>query len=244
MEKREQKVNALNIEQKFTESVLERPVTFTLNGKYYYVFQPSLGISIMSSEMFRKISINKELLTFNYEYEMLRICSEYKETALRLIAIHTFKRRSDAIDEYKVAERVNELSVLDEAEMSTLIKVIMEWETYTKDLVKYFGLDKERTERERIAKLKDEDSSSITYGGRSIYGAILDNAAERYGWELGYILWGISQINLNMMLQDSVQSVYLTDEERKSLHIRPKGNILKADDPNNIEAVKAFLRGV
>ena len=43
------------------------------------------------------------------------------------------------------------------------------------------------------------------------------------------------------MLADSVQSVYLTDKERKKVHIAPKGSIIKADDPKNAALVKAFF---
>lgn len=236
-----------NIEQLMTDVVLESPAWFTMtDGKetfYYYVYPPSLGISLLAGRLRKKLDINKNLYVFNKEYEMLRLCKEHRETVLRLVAIHTFKRRSDANEEKKVQERMKELEPLDTAELSGIFQVIMSWENQTELFLEQLGLNKERRERERISRFKDEEGSSMTYGGKSVYGIMLDHAAERYGWELGYILWGISLTNLNMMLQDSVQSVYLSTEERKKLHIRAKGKVIKADDPSNNDIVAAFISG-
>ena len=143
----------------------------------------------------------------------------------------------------KMEERVKELEKIDEEGLATLMFYIIDIGKFQDEFVKHFGLDKEKKEREKISQIKDESGSSFLYGGHSVYGTLLDNAAERYGWELGYIMWGISVVNLNLMLQDSVQSVYLTEEERKKAHLRPKGNIIRADDPKNQKLVEAFLSG-
>ena len=240
-------IKAPDIERLMIEVAIEKPECFTLSdGKvtlYYYLYPPSLGTSLLTAQLLKKLNISKGLLMMNEEFELIRLCTKQRDTVLRLIAMHTFKRRSDALEEKKIVDRVKELSPLDAAELSGILKVLMSWENQTPMFVKHLGLDKEKNEREKIARHKEAEGNSITYGGKSIYGALLDHAAERYGWELGYIMWGISLTNLNMMLQDSVQSVYLSEEERRKMHIHAKGNVIRADDPRNNAAVEAFLRG-
>lgn len=238
-----------SIDDLVIESILEKPITFTLEmgggkARYYYVYPPSLGISFLSADLLKGLHFDNQLLEYNQQYEMLRLCTEQRGLVMRIIAIHTFQRRSDAIKEEKVQERINELEPLDAAELSTLLLAIMNWNTYQKKFINHFGIDKERNQREKISRIKEKDSSSITFGGNSIYGSLLDHACERYKWELGYLLWGISATTLNMMLADSVQSVYLTDEERKKVHIPAKGGIIRADDPKNAELVKAFFDSI
>ena len=232
-----------DIAQLMTDAILEKPITFTLDGRYYYIYPPSLGTSMLSADLLKELRFDRQLLAINQQYEMLRLCTEQKEIVRRIIAIHSFQRRSDAVHEEKVLQRLKDLAPLDAAELSTILLAIMNWHGWQDKLTKHIGLDKERDQRQKIHRIKEDDSSSLTFGGNSLYGSLLDYAAERYGWELGYILWGISAINLNMMLADSIQSVYLTEEERKKVHIPRKGRVIRADDPKNQALVERFLAG-
>ena len=239
----EQSIDALVI-----DSILEKPIAFTIEVdrhlRYFYVYPPSLGVSFLSADLLKQLQIDKQLLAANQQLELFRLCTEQKELVRRIIALHTFQRRSDAIKEERVQERLAELAPLDAAELSTLLLAILNWNSYQDKFIRHFGIDKERKQREKISRIKEDDSSSITFGGNSIFGSMLDYVCERYKWELGYVIWGISLTTLNMMLADSVQSVYLTDKERKKVHIAPKGSIIKADDPKNAELVKAFFDSI
>jgi hypothetical protein len=183
-------------------------------------------------------------MTRSYQIEMFRVCSESKDKIARVIAIHSFKERERAINELDVKSRMKELSGLDLAELSTLFLAVMTWYSYQDILTKHFGLDKERKFRDKIKELKEKDGSSVTFGGHSIFGALLDQACERYKWSADYVVWGISLVRLNMMLSDSVQSVYLSEEERKKLHYTKGGQVIKADDPRNAALVKAFFDNI
>ena len=238
-----------SIEQLVTDSILERPITFTIDDeegkpRYFYVYPPSLGVSFLSAEILKQLRIDNQLLKYNEQYEMIRISQVQRSEVLRLITIHTFSNRSDAIVEEKIQERMKELEQLDAAELSTLLLAIMNWQSLKEKFIKHFGIDQERKQREKISNIKDDDSSSIMFGGNSIYGSLFDHTCERYGWKIDYILWGISATTLNMMLADSVQSVYLTEKERKKVHFAPKGTIIRADDPKNAELVKAFFDSI
>lgn len=74
-----------------------------------------------------------------------------------------------------------------------------------------------------------------------MYGQIIDAACERYGWTFDYVLWGISLINLQMMLADKVSSVYLTDDENKRLHIVKSANVIDGDNPENAARIREML---
>lgn len=50
--------------------------------------------------------------------------------------------------------------------------------------------------------------------------------AQRYGWTYDQIMWGLSFVNLNMMMLDAVDVV------------KARNQVLKADDPQNIEYFK------
>lgn len=80
----------------------------------------------------------------------------------------------------------------------------------------------------RVVAVK-EDTNTYQFGGVSIYGSIIDSACERYGWSFDYVVWEISYTNLQLMLKDSVKSVYLTDEEAKRCAI-PKQSAVNGND--------------
>jgi len=81
---------------------------------------------------------------------------------------------------------------------------------------------------------------SITFGGKRIYGLLIDFACQRYGWTMDYVLLGISYVNLNMLFVDAITTVYLNDEERKKLG-RGDGRMANADDPKNRGLIRKMI---
>ena len=43
-----------------------------------------------------------------------------------------------------------------------------------------------------------------------------------------------------MLFNDRQDSTYLTDEERKKIHLKQGGTVINADDPANIARIKAM----
>ena len=219
------------------DSVTEKPICFGKDGRFFYLYPPSLGVSLISSKYLSALKFNTAVMAYNEEVEMLRLMHEHRDNILRLIAMHTFKRRSDIMDEIVLRNRIEEISGLELPMMVVLTKMIIEWHTWQEKLVKRFDLDKEAKQRKKISEYKNKDSSSISFGGRSIYGSIIDYAAERYGWQVGYIVWGVSIINLNMMMCDSVTSVFLTKEERSKIGVSTDKIFINADDPEQAKKI-------
>ncbi len=232
-----------HIENEVIDAILEKPITLTIDGRFFYIYQPSLGISLLTGQLLQEVKVNSHLYATNKLAEMYRICETQHDLVLRIVALYTFSHRSDAIKEESVQARIDELKTLDAAELATLVTVIFEWETRQDKFIKHYQLDREKRTREKIAMAKKNKGNNLTFGGRSMYGTIIDTACERYGWEVGYVLWGVSLINLNMLLSDSVQSVFLTKEEIKEAHISIDGVYLDARDPKNLREIQRLIKG-
>lgn len=233
-----------NINNRVVDAILEKPIPFTIgNGRFFYLYQPSLGVSLLAGQLLQDLQLNKKLYGINKQAEILRVCGTQRELVLRIISLHTFSRRSDVLREERMIERINELSTLSAADLATLIIAVLAWDGRQEKFMKHFLLDKERKTREKIYEFKKKKGGSMTFGGRSLYGSVLDAACERYGWELGYALWGISSLNLNMMLADSVQSLMLTKDEAKEAHVSTDGIYIDANDPKNAREIQRLVRG-
>jgi len=61
-----------------------------------------------------------------------------------------------------------------------------------------------------------------------VWGGLLDVVLQKYHWTLDYLLWGISYVNVQMLLADSIST---TKEEET----------IDADDPRNRDAIKEML---
>lgn len=92
-------------------------------------------------------------------------------------------------------------------------------------------------EAKRMAKVNaaKKSNNQFIFGGKTIWGSLIDAACERYGWTFDYVVWGISYNNLTLMLKDKVTSIYLSDEEMKKAHIA--GANEKVINGDSLEAV-------
>lgn len=233
--------NAKEIEKILVNTITESPICFELSGRFFYLHPPSFGVSLLSARYFKELSINKELLAIDNTLEMLRLVHEKKDEVLHLIVLHTFKRRSDILNEDMIRERLSQFQELTPPELVALLLPILDWQSWQDKLVKHFNLDKEAQQKAKINDFKNKDRSSVTFGGRSIFGSLLDYTSERYGWQVGYTIWGISIITLNMMLADSITTMYLTKEERQKMNISTDGIYINADDPKNAKLIASMF---
>ncbi len=107
---------------------------------------------------------------------------------------------------------------------------------------KMVGMDLDHDRKRKVMSAKKSDGTFV-FGGCSIYGSIIDAACERYGWTLEYVVWGISHINLMMMLSDQVSSVFLSKEEKKDAHISNDRDVIMADDKRNNKKILEMFKG-
>ena len=171
--------------------------------------------------------------------EALRLCQDKKEVVCRILSYHTINKKEELFDCDLVQERCDFfLKELDVDSLSQLLVMALsegDVSVYTKHL----GIDKEKEWQAKAMRAKN-NNNSLVFGGKSIYGTLIDTACERYGWTLEYVVWGISYANLQLLLADSVTSIYLSDEERKRINIPKDRRVINADDPANMEKIKAM----
>lgn len=223
------------IESKITNVLLERPIGFTVNGRLFYIYPRTIGSSQLISSLLSVIEYDKTLLAHATEYELLRIYKKYPNECQRIIAYAMLKGR-DCLDENKVGDIVSTIKEIGTADAVTLLCMIISTEPLT-DIQQYYGIDKELAEYKRVINAKGA-KGTYSYCGKSIYGTMIATLAEKFGWTMDYIVWGISLDNIQMLLADSVKTVFLTEEEIKKIH--PHGSnddVIRADDPRNTELI-------
>ena len=221
------------LEMNIADTIIERPVGFN------YLYPPTLGITYHLARLFRSLEADARLISANPYLEAIRLCTEKKEIVCRILSNYTFNRKEDVFDGSKVEVRAKEFSELAAEELATIFTIVLSGDN-TEEFIKYFGIDKERLERSRIAAVK-KDNSSVTFGGNSTYGTLIDFACQRYGWTMDYVMWGISYANLKMLMADAITTVYLSEDERKKLNIYDDSEVINADDPKNRDLMRRML---
>ena len=76
----------LDIERKITDVLLERPIGFTINGERFCVYPRTIGSSRLISGVLDNIEFDKRALSSVTSMELVRVCRDYRQEALRIIA--------------------------------------------------------------------------------------------------------------------------------------------------------------
>lgn len=229
-----------NIEMNIADAIMEKPVGFNIGSRHFCLYPPTLGKIYLLSRLVKQLEVNADIMKANPYLESLRICREKRDIVCRIISYHSLNRKPELLDEIKIRKRESFFKDnLSEDELAQLLIVVTSWDN-ADSYISHFGLDKERELRKRIAKLKEENGTSVSFGGLSTYGTIIDFACQRYGWTMDYVVWGISYLNLQMLMADAVSTVFLSKEEMKKLHISQDRTFINADDPQNIAKIKSM----
>lgn len=227
------------IEMNVSDTIIEKPIWFSIGKRKYSIYPPTLGKTQILKNLYLSLELDTRLLSLNPLAEAMRISKESPDIVCRIIAYSTFSDKDSIMNTEKVFQRADMFKdKLTAEEMATLLSIIL-MNDKTDEFIKYFRIDEDKELRRRISRTKGE-SNSITFGGKSIYGLLIDFACQRYGWTMEYVLWGISYVNLNMLFADAITTVYLTDDERKQLGMG-FGQVINADDPANRELIREMI---
>ena len=233
------------------DALIEKPYQFSIDSKdgkvrHFSLFPVTLGKLHILKRHMDNLGINMELMRENPYFEALRLATEKKNEVCRIISIHTMKKKRDIFDAGMVEDTKSFiLSNTTEEELATLLIHILTADNV--ELYKnYLGITDESQRLSDVIRHKElakSNKNNFEFGGKTIYGTLIDVACERYGWPYDYVLWGISLVNLQLMLSDKIQSVYLTDDELKKIPSRLLKNgrdIINADSKESQELIKSM----
>lgn len=161
------------------------------------------------------LDIDAVVMSKNPSVEALRLAVEKKKEVCDILSILSFRRFHELSDSNRLRKRSDFFcSNLTDEEIAQLILFALS-EPRVENLLHVAGITDEQKEQSRIIQIKNKDGHNRSFGGKTIYGLLIDAACKAYGWTKQYVVWGIDLISLRMLLADSVNSIYLTDEDMK-----------------------------
>lgn len=220
-----------------TNALIEMPTYYQVGGHDYYLYPPSIGTQMLIANTLKEHNVG-DISSHANLFAVLQQIKAQKGVIARILAICSFPNRKDALLLPVLDERAKELSGIDIQDGIALVLRAIHYDEDYREFLRYYGIDKDLEERKRVYAVKEDDSSGITFGGLSVWGSLIDSVCSRYGWTMEYVLWGISALNVHMLLSDAITSVYLTEDESKQLCRR---KTINADDPRNAEKIRELL---
>lgn len=223
-----------------TDILLGRPMPFRLGKHRFMLYPETLGSSVLISGILQTLDMDHEILAINPSVEAMRLSTVYPEKIQEILAIATLPC-DECLDTLKVKDRAgifsSEMSRDDMAHMLMMILGRSRWHR----LADCLGLGDEQKEQHRIARLKSRSSGARQYGGKSVFGTLLDSACSRYGWTDRYVIWEVPLDRLRIMLADNMTAVYLSEEERRMLNIYNEAEMIDGDTAD-IETLREQTR--
>ena len=226
------------INQYIADAIIERPHGFSVGSRHFYLYPVTLGKMYLLQRLMETLELDNKLLQQNPFMEANRLVSEKKDVCCQVLAYHTMRTKDEIFDN-RLVQKTKKFFMrnMEDKDIATLLIMAMTSDK-TMQFVKYLKLDKEDDRMRQVMSVK-KDKNSYSFGGKSVYGMLIDSACERYGWTMDYVVWGISFTNLQMLLKDSVKIIYLSDEERKKCHVsNSKEERIDANDPDFVRKVR------
>lgn len=231
-----------NIQEDLICAVLDLPTKFELDGKEFSIYNETLGKSLILAKRLENIGVNPEGLAENAINEALTAVYDKRDEVLAYIAINTMSKKNDILSEKAIRRQMQKFEKATDEDLAEIFMACLLNLSGNKvhTIINGSGLNLDKERMKKVNNVK-KGGGSLTFGGRTMYGRLLDAACERYGWTLDYVLWGISFTNLQMMLQDQISSMYLSKEEMKEAHISNDRDVINADDPRNKEMIRKMF---
>lgn len=221
------------LELDIADTIIDRPKGFSVGRRHFYLYPITLGKMYLQHRVIANLDLNTELLRVNPYIEALRLVETKKEDCCLLLAYHTLQTKKDVLNNRIVTIRKNIFfREMENEEIATLTLACLTSDKTT-NFIQYLGIDKELRSMSEVAKAK-KNNNTYTFGGKSIYGTLIDAACERYKWTFDYVVWEISYTNLQLLLKDKVNSLYLTDEEMKDVHINNTSDMIDGNSKDSV----------
>ena len=224
------------------DAIMERPLSFKIDDEVFYIYPMTLGKAYIMQRIVKGLGINEKFIQANTSMEMLRVIDEKRDDVCELLAYMTARNEYyDVFDVPALEKRKKMFSKQPDSDLASLLVMVMTADK-TGEFSKYLGIDEEQQNAQKVMKVKEKtDKNSFTFGGVSLFGSLLDAAMERYKMSKRQVVWEIDYTSLRLLLADRVNSMYVSDEERKKIHISKEHNKINGDDKEELmNAVKSM----
>lgn len=224
--------------QLLASTLIQQPHRFDVGKRAFFIHPLTLGKVYLLQGLHQDLSMKTDKDTLPF-VEALRVASTRRLECARFIAAHTLQSPDELMGlalEHRAEFFAQKLTTEERAQLLLLCLSLPTAEALMKEL----DIDKERERMAEVVAAKGESRNTLSFGAKTVYGQLIAAAAEKFGWTLHYILWDISLANLQLLLADASQSIYLTDDEAKRVGHSPSG-VINGDDPDNAHNIAQLL---
>lgn len=213
-----------------SDTLIERPVSFCYKRRRYSIYPLSLGKMQLCSRLIEALGFDKISKERDLYRLALKAAENGRNESIRLLSYVTLPG-ADCLDETMVRKRIKRFSRIKKNDLASLLVLFLTLDK-TEAIMREFAIDKESKRLSEALKVKSEskENGALSFGGKSIWGTLIDSACERYGWTYQYVMWGISHAALQLLLADHIKTIFLTEEERKRAPRLTSGPTIQAND--------------
>ena len=229
------------IETQIADAIMERPTMFSIGGKVYYIYPLTLGKMHLMQRCIEGIGLDIHRLQASSEKEFLRVARESRAACCELLSYFTARNDYYSVfDMEAFTERKDVFMKQEDADIASLLMLALTADK-TDAFMRHLGIDLEQKSIRKIMKVKEKsEKNSFTFGGVSLFGSLIDAAMERYALTKRQVVWEIDYTSVRLMLADRVNSIYVSDEERKKIHIpRDRTRVNGNDKKVMMEVIKS-----
>lgn len=224
--------------QLLASTLIQQPHRFDVGKRAFFIHPLTLGKVYLLQGLHQDLGMEMDGDALPF-VEALRVASTHRLECARFIAAHTLQSPDELMGlalEHRAEFFAQKLTTEERAQLLLLCLSLPTAESLMKEL----GIDKERERMAEALAAKGESRNTLSFGAKTVYGQLIAAAAEKFGWTLHYILWDISLSNLQLLLADASQSIYLTDEEANRAG-RFSSHLINGDDPDNAHNIAQLL---
>jgi hypothetical protein len=231
-----------NIEYALADIITGKPHEFKVGRKLFRLYPITLAKQFIQKRIIGRLGLNTSFIQNPY-LEALRVAETNKKACCEIIALHaTPNTYKDLHNSKAMTERRNVFEKMRTEDVATMLVNVLTTD-YTKDIIEYFGIDKEQKRLAVIMEIKRKNSkNNLSFGGLTIFGTFIGQLKEM-GYTDDEILYEKGYAYLRLMLADKITSVYLTDEELQDVPADSGGTMIDGNSPEAFEKLKTALAG-
>ena len=222
------------LDELIQDAIMETPRFFTCGKRAFSIYPLTLGKMMLMRRTLAVIGLDKRPLSADIGAELVMVVRTHKKECCEFLSYMT--ARNEYYDVFNYSRhrwRSDFFMNMDDGDVASVVAMSITLDR-TEEFMRYIGIDREQTEMRRVMSKKDKDNGSVSFGGLSMYGTLIDVAMERYKMTKRQVVWEMDLVSLRLLLADRVQTVFLNEKERKRIRPRQTGQKVNGDDKDAV----------